>query len=204
MSGVDNSPALDAVSNIKRHVANCFTKCREKGSTFGGNTVLANLSTAIAMIPQEGGGTGGTPVVGASFSGFGVEWGTPDEESYTLNFGAWGTDWTAISCYSDSKDGHYNIVKISSTHCIISGAYFVDLESQWDENFGVYPMERGTFRARYSISGSSITFTNDEYAGTDNGFDSPDGFVGIATQATNSINDYFTNQYKLDKITVLY
>ena len=47
-------------------------------------------------------------------------------------------------------------------------------------------MERGTFRARYSISGSSITFTNDEYAGTDNGFDSPDGFVGIATQATNS------------------
>lgn len=201
---VDNSPALDAVSNIKNHVANCFRKCTEKGSTFGGNTVLANLSTAIEMIPQDGGGTSGTPITGADFSGFSVTWNEDGEDVYTVNFGSYGTDWKAISCYSNSRDGHYNIVKVSSTHCIISGAYFVDLQSQWDENFGIYPMQRGTFRARYSISGSSITFMNDEYDGAENGFSVPDGFVGIATQASNTINDYYTNPYKLDKITVLY
>ena len=201
---VDNSPALDAVVNIKNHVANCFRKCTEKGSTFGGNTVLANLSTAIEMIPQEGGGTSGTPINGADFNGFTVTWNEDGEDTYTVNFGSYGTDWTAISCYSTNKDGHYNIVKVSSTHCIISGAYFVDLQSQWDENFGIYPMQRGTFRARYSISGSSITFVNDEYDGATNGFSVPDGFVGIVTQASNTINDYYTNPYKLDKITVLY
>ena len=151
---VDNSSAISAVNNIKNHVANCFTKCTEKGSTFTGNKVLANLSTAIQMIPQTiEGGSGGTPVTGASFSGFPVTWGAPDEEQYTLDFGSYGTDWVAISCYSDSKDGHFNIFKLSSTHCIISGAYFVDLESDWDENFGIYPMGRGTFLATYSISG---------------------------------------------------
>ena len=167
--------------------------------------MLANLSTAIQMIPQTiEGGSGGTPVTGASFSGFPVTWGAPDEEQYMLDFGSYGTEWVAISCYSDSKDGHFNIIKISSTHCIISGAYFVDLESDWDENFGIYPMGRGTFRATYSISGSSITFTNAEYDGTYNGSSTPDGFKDIATQATNEINDYFTNPYKLNKITVLY
>ena len=198
---INNTPALNAVSTIKNHVANCFTKCKEKGSTFTGNEKLTNLSTAIAMIPLN---SGGTPINGADFGGFSVTWNEDGEDVYTVNFGSYGTDWKAISCYSNTKDGHYNIVKISSTHCIISGAYFVDLQSQWDENFGIYPYQRGTFRARYSISGSSITFTNDEYAGAENGFTVPDGFVGIATQASNTINDYYTNPYKLDKITVLY
>lgn len=202
---VDNSSAIGAIDTIKSHVTNCFAKCTEKGSTFSGNRKLANLSTAIQMIPQTvTGGSGGTPVEGASFSGFDVTWGAPDEETYTLNFGSYGTDWKAISCWSDSKDGHFNIIKISSTHCIISGAYFVDLESEWDENFGIYPMGRGTFRATYSISGSSITFTLAEYDGTSNGMSMPEGFKDIATQATTEINDYFVNPYKLDKISVLY
>lgn len=200
---VDNSSAIGAIDSLKNYVSNCFTKCTEKGSTFSGNQKLANLSTAIHLIPQTVAG-GGTTINGASFGGFDVVWGSPDEETYTLNFGSYGTDWKAISCWSDTKDGHFNIFKTSSTHCIISGAYFVDLESEWDENFGIYPMGRGTFRASYSISGSSITFTLAEYDGTSNGFTMPEGFKDIVTQATSEIDEYYTNPYKLDKITVLY
>ena len=202
---IDVSGCLSAVENLKTYIEESFTKCAEKGSTFNDSHKLMNLQTAIDLIPTGGtGGTGGTPVTGASFSGFPVTWGAPDEEQYTLDFGAYGTDWKALCCWSDTKDGHFNIFKTSNSHCVISGAYFVDLESDLDENFGIYPMGRGTFRASYSISGSSITFTLAEYDGTSNGMSMPEGFKDIATQATSEIDEYYTNPYKLDKITVLY
>ena len=65
-------------------------------------------------------------------------------------------------------------------------------------------MGRGTYRATYSVSGSSMTFTNAEYDGTSNGFDNFDEFKEIVTQVSNTVNDYYTNSYKLDKITVIY
>lgn len=201
---IDVSGCLGVVDEIKSYVEESFSQCLSKGSGFTDTQKLKNLPRAIALIPTNEGATGGTAVDGASFSGFTVTWNEDGEDIYTVDFGTWGSGWKAISCYSTTKDGHYNIVKISNTHCIISGAYFVDLESEWDENHGIYPYQRGTFRARYSISGSSITFTNDEYDGATNGFSVPDGFVGIVTQASNTINDYYTNPYKLDKITVLY
>lgn len=198
---IDISSCLNSIQTLKGYVSNCFSKCSDKGSTYTGTQSLSNLANAIDLIPTGSGET----VVGANFSGFDVTWAEePDEEYYTVNFGSYGTGWKALSVYSDSKDGHYNIVKLPNNKCIISGAYFVDLDSEWDENFGIYPMGRGTYRATYSVSGSSMTFTNAEYDGTSNGFDNFDEFKEIVTQASNTVNDYYTNSYKLDKITVIY
>lgn len=146
----------------------------------------------------------GTSTAGTSFIGFGVTWAELPEESFTIDFGAYGTGWTALSCYSNSKDGHFNIIKISSSMCIISSAYFVDLESAWDDNYGIYPMARGTYRASYSISGNSITFTNAEYDGTGNGMTNYDDFRDMPMQVSNEVNDYYINNYRLDRITVVY
>lgn len=210
---IDTSSCLNSIDTLKGWVSDCFSKCIEKGSTYSGTQELSNLEMAIDLIPTGGsGGSGdgssgssGETIIGANFGGFDVIWAEePDEEYYTVNFGSYGTGWKALSVYSDSKDGHYNIVKLPNNKCIISGAYFVDLDSEWDENFGVYPMGRGTYRATYSISGSSMTFTNAEYDGTGNGFDNFDEFKEIVTQASNTVNDYYTNSYKLDKITVIY
>lgn len=197
---IDISSCLNSIQTLKGYVSNCFSKCSDKGSTYSGTQNLSNLQMAIDLIP-----TGSQTITGANFDGFDVTWAEePDEEYYTVNFGSYGTGWKALSVYSDSKDGHYNIVKLPNNKCIISGAYFVDLDSEWDENFGIYPMGRGTYRATYSVSGSSMTFTNAEYDGTSNGFDNFDEFKEIVTQASNTVNDYYTNSYKLDKITVIY
>ena len=201
---IDISSCLNSIQTLKGYVSNCFSKCSDKGSTYTGTQSLSNLEMAIDLIPT-GSGSSGETVVGANFGGFDVTWAEePDEEYYTVNFGSYGTGWKALSVYSDSKDGHYNIVKLPNNKCIISGAYFVDLDSEWDENFGIYPMGRGTYRATYSVSGSSMTFTNAEYDGTSNGFDNFDEFKEIVTQVSNTVNDYYTNSYKLDKITVIY
>lgn len=211
---IDNSNCLSAIQTIKGYISDCFAKCFEKGSTFSGSEKLSNLELAIDLIPEGGsegdgegdsGSTGDANISGGSFSGFPITYAEePDEEYYTINFGSYGTNWKAISCYSTSKDGHFNIVKLPNNKCIISGAYFVDLDSEWDDNFGIYPMARGTYRASYSISGSSITFTNAEYDGTSNGFDNYDEFKSISMQASNTVNDYYSNPYKLDKINVMY
>lgn len=206
---IDISSCLNAVETLKGYINNCFLKCSAKGSTYSGIQNLSCLEMAIDLIPtSDGGSSGGSSgetVIGANFGGFNVIWAEePDEEWYTVDFGSYGTGWKALSVYSDTKDGHYNIVKLPNNKCIISGAYFVDLDSEWDENFGVYPMGRGTYRATYTISGSSMTFTNAEYDGASNGFDNFDEFKEIVTQASNTVNDYYTNSYKLDKITVIY
>ena len=202
---IDNSSCISAVDTIKGYVVDCFDRCSAKGSTFTGTRKLVNLEMAINLIPTGGSGDyGGTNVSGASFSGFDVSWGEYPDEVFTIDFGTYGTGWTMVSCYSNSKEGHFNIVKISNSMCIISSAYFVDLESEWDENFGIYPMARGTYRATYNISGNSITFTNAEYDGTQNGWDSYDYFRDLPMQVSSEVNSYYTNPYKLDRITVLY
>ena len=66
----------------------------------------------------------------------------------------------------------------------------------------IFPEVRGTYRATYEISGNTITFINAEYEATSNGFDSYDDFASMPNQVSNAVNDYFTDQYKLDKITV--
>lgn len=203
---IDNSSCINAINHLKNYVTACFAKCTAKGSTFSGTQKLANLETAIDLIPAGSGGE--SPVVsenitGASFDLFTVT--KPDEPSpneFTINFGGVGVTWRSIICYSDTKDGHFSIQKLPNNKCVISASIFYNAENQFDEATGIFPEVRGTYRATYTISGNTITFVNDEYEATSNGFDSYDNFASMPNQVSNAVNDYFTDQYKLDKITV--
>lgn len=203
---IDNSSCINAINHLKSYVTACFAKCTAKGSTFSGTQKLANLETAIDLIPAGSGGE--SPVVsenitGASFDLFTVT--KPDEPSpneFTINFGGVGVTWRSIICYSDTKDGHFSIQKLPNNKCVISASIFYNAENQFDEATGIFPEVRGTYRATYEITGNSIHFTNDEYEATSNGFDSYDDFASMPNQVSNAVNDYFTDQYKLDKITV--
>ena len=203
---IDNSSCINAINHLKNYVTACFAKCTAKGSTFSGTQKLANLETAIDLIPAGSGGE--SPVVsenitGASFDLFEVT--KPDEPSpneFTINFGGVGVTWRSIICYSDTKDGHFSIQKLPNNKCVISASIFYNAENQFDEATGIFPEVRGTYRATYTISGNTITFVNDEYEATSNGFDSYDDFASMPNQVSNAVNDYFTDQYKLDKITV--
>lgn len=204
MSVIDNSSCLDAINTIKNYVSNCFSECITKGSTFSGTNTLSNLQQAISLIPTGGsGGVISENITGGSFDLFTVT--KPDEPSpneFTIDFGSVGVTWRSIHCYSDTKDGHFSIQKMPNNKCIISASTFYNAENVWDEATGIFPEVRGTYRASYSISGNSITFTNAEYDGTSNGFTSYDDFSSMPNQVSNAVNDYFTDQYKLDKITV--
>lgn len=205
MSVIDNSSCINAINNIKNYVSNCFTECTTKGSTFSGTNKLSNLQEAISLIPT-GSGSGGTiseNITGGSFDLFTVT--KPDEPSpneFTIDFGSIGVTWRSIICYSDTKDGHFSIQKLPNNKCVISSAIFYNSENQWDEATGIFPEVRGTYRATYTISGNTITFTNAEYEATSNGSNSYDDFASMPNQVSNAVNDYFTDQYKLDKIIV--
>ena len=206
---IDNTSCLNVINTLKNYVTACFAKCTEKGSTFSGEQKLSNLETAIDLIPQSSSGGGGdSPVIsenitGGSFDLFTVT--KPDEISpntFTIDFGSVGVTWRSIICYSDTKDGHFSIQKMPNNKCVISASIFYNSENQWDEATGIFPDVRGTYRATYSISGNSITFTNAEYDATSNGSESYDNFASMPNQVSNAENSYFTDQYKLDKITV--
>ena len=201
---IDNSSCINAINNIKNYVNNCFDKCTSKGSTFDGIQKLANLESAIDLIPQNsGGGIISENLNGASFDLFTIT--KPDEpypNEFTIDFGSVGVTWRSLICYSDTKDGHFSIHKISNNKCIISSAIFYNSENQFDEATGIFPEVRGTYRASYTIIGNSITFTNAEYDGTSNGSTSYDDFTSMPNQVSNAENTYFTDQYKLDKIIV--
>ena len=88
---IDNTSAVGAIDNIRTKVQACFDKCTAKGSTFDGIKRLANLETAIDLIPSGGsGGDGGTiseNITGGSFDLFTVT--KPDEPSpneFTIDF----------------------------------------------------------------------------------------------------------------------
>ena len=206
---IDNTSCINAINHIKSYISACFSKCSSKGSTFSGTQKLANLETAIDLIPQSSScGGGDSPVIsenitGGSFDLFTVT--KPDEISpneFTIDFGSVGVTWRSIICYSDTKDGHFSIHKISGNKCVISASIFYNAENQWDEATGIFPDVRGTYRATYSISGNTITFVNAEYDATSNGSESYDNFASMPNQVSNAENSYFTDQYKLDKIIV--
>ena len=203
---IDNMSCLNAINTLKNYVTACFNKCTAKGSTYSGTQTLANLETAIDLIPTGSGGD--SPVIsenitGGSFDLFTVT--KPDEISpneFTIDFGSVGVTWRSIICYSDTKDGHFSIQKMPNNKCVISASIFYNSENMWDESTGIFPDVRGTYRATYSISGNTITFVNAEYDATSNGSESYDDFASMPNQVSNAENTYFTDQYKLDKIIV--
>lgn len=206
---IDNSSCITAINHIKSYISACFAKCTAKGSTYSGTQTLSNLETAIDLIPtgSGSGGDGGTiseNITGGSFDLFTVTKPTDDPypNEFTIDFGGVGVTWRSIICYSDTNDGHFSIQKLPNNKCVISASIFYNSENMWDESTGIFPEVRGTYRATYEIRGNSIHFTNAEYDGTSNGFDSYDDFASMPNQVSNAENSYFTDQYKLDKITV--
>ena len=205
---IDNSSCITAINHIKSYVSACFAKCMAKGSTFSGEQKLANLETAIDLIPQSSSGGGDSPVISENINGEAFDLFTvtkPDEISpntFTIDFGSVGVTWRSIVCYSDTKDGHFSIHKLSGNKCVISASIFYNSENMWDESTGIFPDVRGTYRATYTISGNTITFVNAEYEATSNGSESYDDFASMPNQVSNAENSYFTDQYKLDKIIV--
>ena len=201
---IDITSCLNTIDTLKGYVSACFAKCTAKGSTFSGEQKLANLESAIDLIPSGGsGGIISENINGASFDLFTVT--KPDEpypNEFTIDFGSVGVTWRSIICYSDTKDGHFSIQKLSGNKCIISASIFYNSENMWDESTGIFPDVRGTYRATYTINGNTITFVNAEYDATSNGSDSYDNFSSIPNQVSNAENSYFTDQYKLDKIIV--
>ena len=201
---IDITSCLNTIDTLKGYISACFSKCTSKGSTFSGEKKLASLDSAIDLIPSGGsGGIISENINGASFDLFTVT--KPDEISpneFTIDFGSVGVTWRSIVCYSDTKDGHFSIHKISGNKCIISASIFYNSENQFDEATGIFPEVRGTYRATYTISGNTITFVNAEYDATSNGSDSYDDFASMPNQVSNAENSYFTDQYKLDKIIV--
>ena len=206
---IDNTSCINVINTLKGYITACFSKCTAKGSTYSGTQNLANLETAIDLIPQSSSGGGGdSPVISENINGEAFDLFTvtkPDEISpneFTIDFGSVGVTWRSIVCYSDTKDGHFSIHKISGNKCIISASIFYNSENMWDESTGIFPEVRGTYRATYTISGNTITFVNAEYDATSNGSDSYDDFASMPNQVSNAENSYFTDQYKLDKIIV--
>lgn len=205
---IDNSSCINVINTLKSYVTACFSKCTEKGSTYSGTKTLANLETAIDLIPQSSGGGGDSPVISENINGESFDLFTvtkPDEISpneFTIDFGSVGVTWRSIVCYSDTKDGHFSIHKLSNNKCVISASIFYNSENMWDESTGIFPDVRGTYRATYTISGNTITFVNAEYDATSNGSESYNDFASMPNQVSNAENSYFTDQYKLDKIIV--
>ena len=201
---IDITSCLNTIQTLKSYVTACFAKCTAKGSTYSGAQTLSNLENAIDLIPTGSGSTICENINGESFELFTVTKPTDDPypNEFTIDFGSVGVTWRSIVCYSDTKDGHFSIHKISGNKCIISASIFYNSENMWDESTGIFPEVRGTYRATYTISGNTITFVNAEYDATSNGSDSYDDFASMPNQVSNAENSYFTDQYKLDKIIV--
>ena len=201
---IDITSCLNTIQTLKSYVTACFAKCTAKGSTYSGAQTLSNLENAIDLIPTGSGSTISENINGESFELFTVTKPTDDPypNEFTIDFGSVGVTWRSIVCYSDTKDGHFSIHKLSGNKCIISASIFYNSENMWDESTGIFPEVRGTYRATYTISGNTITFVNAEYDATSNGSDSYDDFASMPNQVSNAENSYFTDQYKLDKIIV--
>ena len=64
---IDNTSCINVINTLKGYITACFSKCTAKGSTYSGTQNLANLETAIDLIPQsQSGGTGGEKSTGAN------------------------------------------------------------------------------------------------------------------------------------------
>ena len=64
---IDITSCLNTVSTLKGYITACFAKCTAKGSTYSGTQTLANLESAIDLIPTGSGGD--IPVISENITG---------------------------------------------------------------------------------------------------------------------------------------
>ena len=169
---IDNSSCKTAIENMKSAIAECFQVCRLKNSTYTPtDETLANaqLFNAIGGIPTGSGG--GFTGIGQPFSGFDVT--ATDLSTLVIDCGSIGTDWRAITVYSNTKEGWFTIYKISSNICIMSANpwYAITDDPVLDDGNFPYALESSSFRCLYTISGTTITLTAENYIGQDSSVD---------------------------------
>ena len=203
---IDISSCQRAITKLKNNINNAFKACADKNSTFEGAYISDNLVPAINAIPQ---GTTSESIEGGSFGGFNVTWAEAYEddegrlvypEEFTISFGSVGVTWKSICIYSDTNDGFFTITKISGNRCIISAHVFNRYDQE--DATGVIDISGNahSYRANYTISGNSITFTNSPFpnagfvGGSDNQFRSTPQQVDVET--------YFST-YPLEKINIV-
>ena len=186
---INNTPCLNAVTNIKNEISNCFDECNNKGSSFSGDRKLVNLKQAISLIPS-----GGNTSYAKPFNGFGVS--DVSDSQVTINCGSIGASWRAITIYSNTKEGWFSIYKISNNVCIMSANpwYAIVDDPVLDDGHFPYSLESSSYRCLYTVSGSSITLLAESYIGQNSSSD-----ISICC---NQISN--ESQYMLDTIDVIY
>ena len=118
---IDITSCLNTVHTLRGYITACFAKCTAKGSTYSGTNTLANLETAIDLIPT-GSGSGGTiseNINGASFELFTVT--KPDKISpneFTIDFGSVGVTWRSSSAIQIPKTVTFLYTKYQATSAL--------------------------------------------------------------------------------------
>lgn len=164
---IDISAVKTAINTVKSNVAECFTACNNKGSTY-----TESAQTTSELINKINGiSGGGISAIGQPFSGFGVT--ADSQSSITIDCGSIGCGWRGITIYSTTKQGWFSIYKISSNICIMSANpwYAIVDDPVLDNGNFPYNLESSSFRCLYSISGNSITLTVSNYVGQDGSTD---------------------------------
>lgn len=165
--GFNLNALKQAISSLKTNISNSYNACQSKGATMPSVKNSSNLPACISSIPTGSGGS--TPSVDMNAqpcSHFNVTWAEitdPENipQEFTIDFSQIGVTFKSIVIYSATRDGYFSIIRIDSTKCVISAHPFVryDSISIW----GVTDLGEGTYRANYSVSGNSITFTRANY-----------------------------------------
>ena len=191
---IDNSICKTAIQNMKALINECFQVCELKNSTYKPTKkTLANheLFNAIGGIPV---GSSGTTTYAQSFSGFDVT--ASGDSNVTINCGSIGTNWKAITIYSNTKNGWFSIYKINSYICILCANpwYAIVDDPVLEDGQFPYRLDSSSYRCLYNISGNSISLTAESYIGQDSSSD-----ISICC---NQISN--ESYYMLDTIDVIY
>lgn len=164
-----NLDALESATNsLKSNISKAYNVCINKGATnIPSNKNSRNLPACILSIPQEGGSGNPSINMNAQSCGhFNVTWAEITDpgnipQQFTIDFGSVGVTFKSLVIYSATRDGYFSITKIDSTKCVISAHVFIKYNNE--SIYGVTDLGCGTYRANYTVSGNSITFTRANY-----------------------------------------
>ena len=205
----DLTSLKQAISSLKSNISNAYNACMNKGATMPTNKISKNLAECILSIPTGSGGS--TPSVDMNAqpcSYLRVTWAEitdPENvpQQFTIDFGLIGVTFKSLVIYSATNDGYFSITRIDSTKCVISAHPFIKYQ---DESiYGVTDMGEGTYRANYTVSGNSITFTRANYE--NEGVNYPgskyDNFRTLPTQIAEIDTASGQADYMLELINVI-
>lgn len=194
---INVNSCASAINNIKDKINDCFMECELKNSTYQENAKTLNeLRYKISNIPS---GSGGGSSSSSYLSGLDVFDDNGNYSSVTVNFGSFGTSWRGVFIDSATNMGWISINKMTSTHCVISALSIYAFEN--DTGLVTDVLEHGSWRFRYTISGTSITFTYDNVVPT---FVDSMNWLGRASRLFAQVNSNIDWEYQAPETGVPY